>query len=185
MPVNSSVPSLSFSHMGMFVTDIARMEDFYARVLGFTVTDRGVLETAQGPMNFAFLSRDPREHHQIVLASGRPSGAAFNTINQISFRMADFGGLREMHGRLQTEAVTEIRPVSHGNALSVYFKDPEGNRVELFIDTPWYCRQPLRIPMDMSLSDDELWAWAEREVRKQPGYQPVEEWRSALARKMG
>jgi catechol 2,3-dioxygenase-like lactoylglutathione lyase family enzyme len=184
MPATSSVPSLSFSHMGMFVTDIARMEDFYARVLGFTVTDRGVLDTAKGPANFVFLSRDPREHHQIVLASGRPADAAFNPINQISFRMGDFAGLREMHRRLQSEAVTEIRPISHGNALSVYFKDPEGNRVELFIDTPWYCRQPLRIPMDMGLGNDELWAWAETEVRKQPGFQSVEEWRADLTRKM-
>jgi catechol-2,3-dioxygenase len=70
--------------------------------------------------------------------------------------------------------------VSHGNALSVYFRDPEGNRIELFVDTPWYVQQPLRIPMDMSGSDAEIWAWAEREARRQPGFQPVEEWRSAL-----
>jgi hypothetical protein len=41
-------------------------------------------------------------------------------------------------------------------------------------------QQPLRVPMDMKLSDAEIWAWAEREARKQPGFQPVEEWRSAL-----
>ena len=108
----------------------------------------------------------------------------FNPINQISFRMADFAGVREMYRRLQHEPVTEISPVSHGNALSVYFRDPEGNRLELFIDTPWYVKQPLRVPMDMKLSDRELWAWAEAEARKQPGFKPVEEWRSALSRQM-
>jgi len=82
------------------------------------------------------------------------------------------------------EPVTEISPVSHGNALSVYFRDPEGNRLELFVDTPWYVKQPLRIPMDMKLADQELWAWAEAEARKQPGFKPVEEWRSALSRQM-
>jgi catechol-2,3-dioxygenase len=170
------VPAFSFSHMGMFVADVARMEDFYTRVLGFAVTDRGLL----GSVSLVFLSRDPKEHHQIVLAGGRPPEAGFNRINQISFRMADFAGLREMHRRLQAEGVAELAPVSHGNALSVYFKDPEGNRIELFVDTPWYVQQPLRVPMDMKLSDAEIWAWAEREARKQPGFQPVEEWRSAL-----
>ncbi len=180
----TSVPRLSFSHMGIFVTDIARMEDFYTRVLGFTVTDRGDLETPRGRLQFVFLSRDPREHHQVVMASGRPADLPFNPINQISFRMADFAGVREMYRRLQHESVSEISPVSHGNALSVYFRDPEGNRLELFVDTPWYVKQPLRIPMDMKLSDRELWAWAEAEARKQPGFKPVEEWRSALSRQM-
>jgi len=176
----TSVPEFSFSHMGMFVTDAARMEDFYTRVLGFAVTDRGML----GSTSLVFLSRDPKEHHQIVLASGRPPAAGFNTVNQISFRMADFAGLREMHRRLQAEAVKELAPVSHGNALSVYFKDPEGNRIELFIDTPWYVQQPVRIAMDMSLSDADLWRWAESEARKLPGFKPAEEWSSAFTRNL-
>jgi catechol-2,3-dioxygenase len=176
----TSVPEFSFSHMGMFVTDAARMEDFYTRVLGFAVTDRGLL----GSVSLIFLSRDPKEHHQIVLASGRPPAAGFNPINQISFRMADFAGLREMHRRLEKEGVKDLAPVSHGNALSVYFRDPEGNRIELFVDTPWYGQQPVRVPMDMKLSDAELWKWAETEARKIPDFQPVEQWRATLSRKL-
>jgi catechol 2,3-dioxygenase-like lactoylglutathione lyase family enzyme len=180
----TSVPEFSFSHMGIFVTDPARMEDFYTRVLGFTATDRGDLETPRGKVYLVFLSRDPREHHQIVLASGRPEGLPFNPINQISFRMAEFSGLREMHRRLADGKVKELYAVSHGNALSVYFLDPEGNRIELFVDTPWYVEQPVRVPIDMKLTDAGLWAWAEREARKLPGFRPVEEWRSEIRRRM-
>jgi catechol-2,3-dioxygenase len=89
-----------------------------------------------------------------------------------------------MHRRLEREGVRELSPVSHGNALSVYFRDPEGNRLELFVDTPWYVEQPLRIPMDMQLSDTQLWSWAEAEARKIPGFRPVEEWRAEMARRM-
>jgi catechol-2,3-dioxygenase len=180
-----SVPALSFSHFGMFVRDIERMADFYSRVLGFAVSDRGELDTPHGKVALVFLTRDPNEHHQIVLASGRPDSVPFNPINQISFRVRDFAGLRELHRAIQREPVSEISPVSHGNALSVYFKDPEGNRIELFVDTPWYVTQPLRIPMDMSLSDAALWRWAEDTARRLPGYQPVEQWRTELARKLG
>ena len=184
----TSVPRFSFSHFGMYVTDVTRMEDFYTRVLGFTVTDRGALETmsetAHGKVHLVFLSRDARDHHQIVLCSGRPGDARFTTINQISFRMDDLAGLREMHRRVEREGAAEIYPVSHGNALSVYFKDPEGNRIEMFIDTPWYCHQPIRMPLDMTLPDSELWRAVEAEVKKAPDYQPVEQWRAGVARRI-
>ena len=175
----TSVPEFSFSHVGLYVTDLARMQDFYTRVLGFSVADRGTL----GKTELLFLSRDPKEHHQVVLAAGRPEGG-FNPINQLSFRMAEFAGLREMHRRLEQEGVQELAPVSHGNALSLYFKDPEGNRIELFVDTPWYVEQPLRVPMDMRLPDAELWAWAEQDARQRPGFVPVEEWRRKMERRM-
>jgi catechol 2,3-dioxygenase-like lactoylglutathione lyase family enzyme len=181
-----SAPGLSFSHLGFFVHDLERMADFYTRLLGFTVSDRGELDTPRGKVSLVFLTRDPREHHQIVLASGRPQELPFNAINQISFRMHDFAGLRQLYRALQSErGVDEIAPVSHGNALSVYFRDPEGNRIELFVDTPWYVDQPMRIPMDMSLADDALWDWAEKTARALPGYKPVEQWRAELANRIG
>jgi catechol-2,3-dioxygenase len=177
-------PALSFSHLGFYVRDIKAMEDFYTRVLGFAVSDRGELDTPGGRVSLVFLTRDPRDHHQIVLATGRPAGEHFNSINQISFRMGDFAALREMHRLIQQEKVTEIMPVSHGNALSVYFRDPEGNRIELFVDTPWYVNQPLRIPMDMSKSDEEIWDWVGKQAAALPGYRPVDDWRADLAKKI-
>jgi catechol 2,3-dioxygenase-like lactoylglutathione lyase family enzyme len=178
------VPRLAFSHMGIFVTDAARMEDFYTRVLGFTVTDRGDLETPRGKVYLAFLSRDPAEHHQIVLASGRPADGGFNPINQISFRVDGLAALRGMHARVAKEGVKELYAVSHGNALSVYFHDPEGNRLEIFMDTPWYVRQPLRVPLDLSLGDAELWAKVEAQASTMPGFKPVAEWSAELGARM-
>ena len=52
---NSKAPNLMFSHMGLSVKDIGNMEDFYTRVLGFTVTDRGTA----GGMKLVFLARPP------------------------------------------------------------------------------------------------------------------------------
>lgn len=174
-------PELSFSHVGLFVTDLPRMEDFYTRVLGFTVTDRGRL----GEQELVFLSRDPDEHHQIVLASGRPPAVPFNVLNQLSFRLPSLDHLRAVPAILAAEPVTDLRPVSHGNAWSVYFRDPEGNRVELFVDTPWHTPQPLREPLDLSQSPEEIMRRTEAECRRRPGFQPRAVWREGLVRRMG
>lgn len=81
--------------------------------------------------------------------------------------------------------MSEVSPASHGNALSVYVRDPEGNRLELFVDTPWYVNQPLRVPFDFALSDQQLWDWAEGHARSLPGFRPRAQWVAEMAAKMG
>ena len=86
----NSKPNLKFNHLGISVKDVPKMEKFYTEVLGYTVTDRGHVDG----MDIVFMSRDPLDHHQIVLASGRPDQMPKNTanpqfgpsINQISFK---------------------------------------------------------------------------------------------------
>ncbi len=176
MSNSTSVPAVSFSHVGFFVKDIVAMEDFFRRVMGFIVTDRGDL----GKVKLVFLSRNPEEHHQVVLASGRPDDLPFNLINQISFRVPGIAELRRFNAILQAEEqagrITEMRPITHGNAISIYFRDPEGNRIEVFFDTPWYCEQPVRVPVDFSLSDEEILASAEKTARSLPNFKPRAEW---------
>ena len=179
--MSAKVPDLSFSHVGIYVNDLAMMQDFYTRVLGFTVTDRG----PQGGTELVFLSRDPEEHHQLVMVSGRPDSLPFNVVNQISFRVRDLVALKQFHGALRRERVSEISPVTHGNAISVYFRDPEGNRLELFLDTPWHCTQPCREPVDLSQPDEVILATTERLVRGLPGFKPRAEWIAELRARMG
>jgi hypothetical protein len=130
------------------------------------------------------MTRDPREHHQFVLANGRPEDMNFNIVNQLSFRVDSLGTLRELHAGLGDEDIEMLGPVSHGNALSVYFLDPERNRVELLIDTPWYVPQPCRIPVDLSLSDDDLWATLERDARALPGFTSRAAWAAEIEKKI-
>ena len=168
--------SLTFSHVGIYVVDMAKMVDFYTRFLGFAIADRGPNPNGE----IVFLTRDAREHHQFVLISGRPAELPFNLINQLSFRVDSLATLKELHQGLKSEPVSDIVTLTHGNALSCYFRDPEKNRVELLIDTPWYVPQPCRIPIDLSLPNDELWAIIEKHVRATPGFRPVAEWRKDM-----
>jgi catechol 2,3-dioxygenase len=78
-----------------------------------------------------------------------------------------------------------IEPRCHGNAWSVYFSDPENNRIEMFCDTPWYVPQPCGFEIDLEKSEDQLFRETEAYCRDQPGFKPMEEWRAAIAEKIG
>ena len=81
--------------------------------------------------------------------------------------------LREVHRRALALGATEMRPVSHGNAWSIYFKDPEGNTVEAYLDTPFHVPQPHGKPLDLSKSDEEILRETEAACRKDPGFMPM------------
>ena len=168
-------PNVTLRHVGMYVTDIEATLTFYTDVLGFTVSDRGPFRGEQ----IAFLTRDPEEHHEIVVMSGRPAGS-FGNINQISFRGEALADLRATHELLRNAGIEKIDPVDHGNALSVYFWDPEENRIEVYIPTPWYVAQPNRTLLDFSLSDDEIWAANEQKCRADPSFQTAENWQASI-----
>jgi catechol 2,3-dioxygenase-like lactoylglutathione lyase family enzyme len=171
-----------FSHLGIHVTDLARMEDFYTRVLGLLVSDRGTLR--DGP-TLVFLSRDPDQHHQLVLVTGRPPGVAYNVVNQISFKLPTLAALKAMHARMRADGVEEFRIVTHGNAWSVYFPDPEGNRVELFVDTPWHTPQPFAEPFDIEAPVERILAETEAICRNRPGFVSRADWRKVQVGRMG
>jgi catechol-2,3-dioxygenase len=164
------------------------MEDFYTRVLGFTVTDRG----EAGGMDLVFLSRAPEDHHQIVLASGRPDELPANTanrqfgpsINQISFKMASIDDLRDIHNRFQTEGTSNLFSANHGIAWSIYAHDPEGNNLEFFVDSDWYITQPFLIPLDFNQSNEEIVQRTHELCEKSDGYEPYGNWRARVARRM-
>ena len=66
---STKAPVMKFSHLGLVVKDLPMMEEFYTRVLGFELTDKGT--TGQG-VTMAFMTLDPDEHHQVFLVDGRP-----------------------------------------------------------------------------------------------------------------
>lgn len=113
------------SHMGIYVTDLDRMVTFHERALGMRVTDRGM--AMMFPVEVAFLSSDPKQHHQLALANG----------------------------------AQKLRGMDHGNSWSVYFDDPEGNTVEVYLDTPFRMAQPFALPLDLDQSDDDIWRGTE------------------------
>jgi hypothetical protein len=146
------------------------------------VTDRGKVRGA----DIVFTSWDPKDHHQVALVSGRPKELGFNHVNQISFRVASLEDLQETWRKVKDEpGVSDMRPMDHGNAWSLYFRDPEGNRLEVFCDTDWYIEQPCIEDLDLSQPADKIRAKSDAFCRSAPGFRPIAEYQAEIAKKMG
>lgn len=177
----SALPSLS--HFGIYVHDVERMVAFYTRVFGLKETDRGQGSTFRNTL--VFLSARPEQHHQLVLASGRPTDATFSTVMQMSFKVQAIDDLRRIHRDALAEGATGMRGLNHGNALSIYFSDIEGNTVEVYMDTPYHVAQPHGDPLDLDLPDAVLLEQTERLCRQDPTFMPREEWERRFVASLG
>ena len=91
-----------------------------------------------------------------------------------------------MYNRLaEANGEAELMAGTHGIAWSVYARDPEGNTLEFFVDSPWFVDQPYLEPIDLSKPDAELIADTEKMIRDDPSFQDYGAWRNALAKQMG
>ncbi len=173
-------PSAAISHVVLYVYDFALMRDFYTDVMGFHLSDTG---RARGT-DICFLTLDPElDHHQLALAGGRTGPRDGGSLNHVAFRVGSLADLRWRYERLMAEdAVSDVDPVSHGSWLSVYYRDPENNRMEFFFDTPWYMKQPIVEPLDFALSNDDILRLTEETYRDTEGFRPMSEWRADAAR---
>lgn len=80
--------------------------------------------------------------------------------------------------------VTLIQTVDHGNSWSLYFRDPEVNRVEVYLDTPWHVEQPFLEPLDLSLNDENIFQSTHARLVGKPGVMPMAQWQQEMAAKL-
>src|SRR3954454_18503884 len=164
---------LQGAHSGLHVADGGKMIRVYNYVLGVEVTDRGPL----GRDEIVFMSQNADDHHQVAFVTGRAEPEHSNSVHHVAFRSAGtLDDLKALKKDLEADAaVTEIMPLCHGNAWSVYFRDPEFNGVEVFLDTPWHVRQPQGEPLDFDLTNDEIVERTRAHFQSEPEFGPIDE----------
>ena len=175
------LPDAQLTHVGLYVKDIAVMKAFYTGILGMAVSDEG---THTG-RELVFLTRNADEHHQLVLARGAvvPSGAS--TLNQLSFRLGSLEELRTLYALFAKHEVRGLDGRDHGNSWSFYALDPESNKLELYVPTPWHVPQPWRAPLDLTWDADAIVAQTAARVKESPGSRPAAEWMAETKAKLG
>lgn len=121
------------AHVVYMTSRLDEMLDWYQKVFEAEVQ-------YQNPA-FAFLTYDD-EHHRFAFvnmsvitpdraARELPSGVG---VNHVGYTYASPGELLETYARLKELGITPYWRVHHGVTLSVYYRDPDGNRMEFQVD---------------------------------------------------
>lgn len=90
---------------------------------------------------FTFMTYDD-EHHRFAFANlnllkpdvEQPGSRGDIGVNHVAYTYADVGDLLRTYARLKGAGVVPYWPVHHGTTLSLYYQDPDGNRMEFQVD---------------------------------------------------
>lgn len=127
----------SLGHVVLKVGDLERAEAFYRDVLGMTVC----AHMKEPPMTFFTMGN----HHDFAIAAvgadaERP-GRGSTGLAHVAFKIGNsLDALREAKAHLDGAGV-RTRPVDHEVTQSLYFEDPDGNGVEVYVDASDAWRQ--------------------------------------------
>ena len=128
--VAQTLSPAKLAHLVLLTRDLPRMRDWYETVLQAPVT-------VQDPM-LCFLSYD-EEHHRIALAGmpDLPPRAAGPQVglHHMAFTYRSLDDLLRTYERLKRLGIEPYWPIHHGVTISMYYRDPDGNSVELQVDT--------------------------------------------------
>ena len=141
----------SLGHVGLYVRDVERSKAFYRDILGLKVSD----QSPKTGSTFMTAKDRLEEHHELLLLRGREDG---KVMEQISFRCESLAEIKEFYRLFLERKVPINRVVSHGNAVGIYFQDPDGNQVEVYWPTGLDWPQPFGKPVDLTASDEEILA---------------------------
>ena len=146
-----AAPSIArLGHVGIHCKDLEKQKSFYRDVIGLQVTNE------DPAMGMVFLSARPEEEdHELLLVGGREVDDVL-LLQQMSWRCNSLEDVIGYYERLNTFGVKYDMIVSHGNAVGMYFRDPEDNRLEIYWATGLKARQPYLEKVDLSEPPDEI-----------------------------
>ena len=116
-------------HVVLNVRDTEASTRFYTEALGMEVA------AFNDKIQMAFLTFGS-QHHDIALLQA-PDGVEPSVLGLNHIALEIEGGeeeLRRLYGRLINMGTRIEDPIDHGISRSVYFFDPDGNRLEIYYD---------------------------------------------------
>ncbi len=117
-----------FAHVVLTTPNLRRARDWYLEVLDGHVSYENDM--------VCFLSYDD-EHHRIGLVGvpglvERPANSW--GLDHLAFTYPTLGALLAHYTFLKSKGLTPYWPINHGPTLSFYYRDPDGNKVEMQYD---------------------------------------------------
>ena len=127
-PISRPISPAKFAHFVLRTGQVDKMAEWYRTVLAARIVFRDE--------RLCFLSYDD-EHHRLALIQipGLPPRDAENAgTDHVAYSYRDLGDLLANYRRLKAAGIVPHWPINHGITTSMYYRDPDNNRVELQID---------------------------------------------------
>lgn len=155
-------------HIVFYTTKFEAMVDWYCKVLdAYPIMNNGTI---------AFLTYD-EEHHRVAIVKKsnlqvRPQDCV--GFAHAAFGFSELGGLVTAYSRLKSQEIFPVWEINHGMTTSIYYADPDGNRIELQVDNfrtlddlnAWFATGAFeRNPIGVEISFDEI---VQRYNQKEP-----------------
>lgn len=129
--MQSGAPSpAKLSHIVVRTANLAKLKDWYLTLLGAHVSYENEM--------VCFMTYDD-EHHRVGIVqlpgiSSDAPAAPPPGLEHVSFTYSDLGQLLATYRRLKKLGIEPFWTINHGPTISMYYRDPDGNKVELQVD---------------------------------------------------
>jgi len=120
----------TFHHLNLKTTRLQEMIDWYSAVVGAEVVHRDEVG--------AWLSNDEANHRIALLAfplfTDDPDKETHTGLHHSAFEFGSFDELNGCYLRLREAGIEPDLCLDHGMTFSYYYRDPDGNHVEMQVD---------------------------------------------------
>jgi catechol 2,3-dioxygenase len=134
----------ALGHVVLRVTDCARAEQFYGEVLGLPICAR----YDENGLKMAFFTLGNHHDFAVMEVSGEGSSRSESAVglHHVAFKIGTkIEELLEAKAKLEAAGLA-LNPVDHDVTKSLYFEDPDGNGIEVYIDaSDGWRRDPQRV----------------------------------------
>jgi catechol 2,3-dioxygenase-like lactoylglutathione lyase family enzyme len=129
LPRDAAIVPKKLAHLVLKTSNYEAMVDWYLKVLNARV--------ALAVPHVSFLTFDDEHHRIAIVKVPRLAKHDANTcgMDHIAFTYGDLGDLLATYKRLAAQGIRPRWPINHGMTVSLYYQDPDGNHLELQIDS--------------------------------------------------
>lgn len=115
-------------HVHLKVSSLKKSEEFYTDVFGLKVSERVA--------DYLFLTFG-NEHHDLALQeikNARKPLPDMTGLYHFAIELKSLKQLADIYFKLKNQGIP-FTPIDHGISKTIYLSDPDGNGIELYVDT--------------------------------------------------